>query len=570
MSETDIDKICRLCCTKKGRLRHLFDDRQEYARPLPDIISDVSRLQVERNDGMPQRICRVCTTTLVKIYETIESYRANDLKLRQLLSAEPPVEIKEEEVDIEFLENAFTQDLQVGNVSIKQEVTEIEYLESEISQENLNESSDDKESKISTSNDNIKNDITNEDDYDAEWKPQSNHDKEVKKSSVKGSRKRRTTKDDKEKIPGRRRRKDEYPDRPRLHDHKCYICKSESQGTAEALLAHLNSNHLDLLPYTCPECVMETIVLKGIQGVNYHMRQHLNPVKCPYCDRRYCNKKSVEFHVQSHHMGENAPHPSPCDQCGKVYPSKLALKNHMRLHTSGAACEICGKVFKERNRLRKHIQRRHENLKLFECHICKKKLTSLCSVQSHIKTYHTNQVFKCSYCPRTYTSEMTHKFHEKKHAENPDYVATKDWKEYYDYVEGESEGGAKLKKCKLCGVVTRNMISHLTSIHFPSEFRCEICGATFKRKNTYDIHVLEHEHGKAVQCPICNREFSDRRLLLAHLRTKQHRDHPIAKSVLSTVRRTKNSKPKEANTDENPDAVFQDDGLVDVGEDGFV
>ncbi|XP_065091101.1 zinc finger protein 260-like [Ochlerotatus camptorhynchus] len=555
MSNLDVEKICRLCCEKKSRMRSLFEQRQEYPLSLQQIIFDVSRLEIEPEDGMPQKICKWCVTNLLKIHESIELIRKNDLKLRNQLAGTLLIEIKqeEEEMDMELLEKVLTHDLKVDDICVKQEVME-EYLDEELCEENEVNGKNDE----SVVNIEIEEDIAKEDDA---WKP-TEHDNEDKDPPVKKYRRRTKQEKDakgKRKL-GRPRKK--VVDRPRLHDYKCYICKSESHGSPEALIAHLNSSHTDKVPYTCPECVMETVVIKGVQGLNAHMRQHLNPEKCAYCDKRFSDKRSLAQHVQTYHMDGDAQCQSTCEYCGEVYASKASLLHHMKLHTTAASCEICGKVFKERRKLRLHIQRKHEKLKKHECSICNKKLASLDSVQMHIKTYHSNQVFKCSYCPKTYGSESSHRSHEKKHIENPEYVVKKDWTEYYSIVEGQEEKqGAKKKKCHLCGTVTTAMFFHLSSAHFPTEYRCTICGDIFKRKQTYDIHVLEHEYGKAHQCPICERKFSLRKNLIAHLRAKKHQDHPLAQSLdwlgISAVK-SKPRKPMEVNDDAQDGAQIED------------
>lgn len=556
-------------------MRSLFEKRPEYPLSLQQIIFDISRLEVEPNDGLPQKACTWCATTLFKMHKSVETFRANDVKLRQQLVGTLQVEIKqeEEEVDVEMLEKAFTQELEIEGIQVKEEAMEEEYLDQDVESEQNDDNvvvaaKHDSKSVPSKRNmvDSENEDDTVEDANDDEWKP-SEHDTEPEQK-VPAKKTRRRTKqqrgaDGKPKL-GRRRKRAEDPNRPRLHDYKCYICKSDSHGTSEALIAHLNSSHAELVPYTCPDCVMETIVIKGVQGLNAHMRQHLNPEKCPYCDKRYTSKNNVALHVQMHHLEGNVACPSTCEYCGEVYPSKVSLLHHMKLHTTAVSCELCGKIFKERHKLRLHIQRRHEKLRKYECHFCKKKLVSLDSVHTHIKTYHSNQVFKCSYCAKTFASELTHRYHEKKHIENPNYVASKDWKEYYTVIEGEENSpGTKLKKCNLCGAICKAMGVHLSMIHFPTEFRCQICDMTFKRKQVYDIHVLEHEYGKAHHCPICGREFSDRKNLYAHLRTKKHQDHPLAKAVIGNLKPRK-SKEESFETEEQAQTE------VEVGTDNFM
>lgn len=540
MSKLDVEKICRLCGEKKGRMRSLFEQRQEYPLSLQQIISDVSRLEVEPNDGMPQKACTWCVTTLLKVYKSVEAFRANDLKLRQQLGEMLQVEIKveEEEMDIEILEKGFTQDLDVEGIGVQENAVEVEYLDSEnndsgaTSQQNISENVPQKQDISDTENE---EDFVDDDD-DNEWKPVKEVcEIEYKTVPLKNIRRKTTKqqKDAKDKPKsGRRRRKDEDPNRPRLRDYKCYICKSESHGSSEALIAHLSNNHENELPFTCPECVMDTVVIKTVLKLNAHIRQHLNPEKCPHCDKRLSDKSGLAQHIQTYHPDGGDQGPLACKYCGEVYGSKASLIHHMKLHTTAASCEICGKVFRERLKLRLHIQRKHEKLKKHECSICKKKLASLDSLQIHMKSMHSTKGFKCSYCPKTYSTELSLRYHEKKHMENPEYVVKKDWKEYYTIVEGEeNKPGVKLKKCNLCGLVSKAVGTHLATVHFPSEFRCTICGVSMKNKQRFEIHVLEHEKGKAQQCPICNREFSDRKCLIAHLRTKQHQGHPLAKSL---------------------------------------
>lgn len=422
----------------------------------------------------------------------------------------------------------------VENICIKQE-TEEEFLDYERLDESITESVNETLIPIVKDSDTESAEEANDID-DEEWVPvkeDKEENIESEKPSVKKPRRKRDPNEPH--IPGKRKRYRD-PNIPRLSDFKCYVCMSESYGTAEAVLTHLNSCHLELLPYTCADCVTETVVINTVLALNNHKRQHMNPEKCPYCDRRYTSKNNVKLHIQMYHTGDNDPNPSPCDICDKVCSSKLALKNHKRLHTSGAACEHCGKVFLERSKLQRHIQNRHEKIKKYECHLCKKKLASMSAVQNHIDTYHSTQVLTCSYCPKTFSSKLTHRYHEKKHVENKNYVATKDWKDYYTVLDGQEGKITKLKKCKLCGIITSNMGPHLGKVHFPTEYRCEICGTTFKNKQSYVIHVEEHEHGKAHRCPICGREFSERKNLISHLRTKKHRDHPLARAMLSTIK----------------------------------
>ncbi|XP_065080537.1 zinc finger protein 761-like [Ochlerotatus camptorhynchus] len=517
MSALDVERICRLCCTIKCRMRPLFEQRQEYPLSLRQMIYAIAQLEVDPNDGMPQKICSLCVTSLMKMYNTIVNYRENDLKLRKQFNR--PTQEDTVQVEENYLKQEVVEDDGSGSKPLKQDAAAA--------------ADDDDGSRSTELNIRIKNEPLDEHDEESQatvttqmvtvhnWKP----------TAVQG----------REPIPkpkrGRPRSKVEDPNRPKLHDYKCYICKSESHGTAAALLAHLNSEHKDLLPFTCSECVMETVVLKTLLTLNVHLRQHLNPEKCPYCDKRYITQYKVAIHIQQQHGSiedDNAQCPTKCDHCDEEYPSKVSLMQHVkRVHTAPApvSCVVCGEVFHGRAKLRSHIQRQHGQSKKFECNICQKKLTSLKILQCHLQTFHSNSShqFKCSYCPKTYSTKSSKRAHERRHTRNPNYKAKQNWTQYYTPLEGEE--GLKKKKCKchICGKITRKITEHLRSIHFPVKFGCEICGKSFKLKNNYQHHLTTHEYGKSHQCPICKRTFANKRQLVHHKRTK-HRDQPFRRT----------------------------------------
>ncbi|XP_058813350.1 zinc finger protein 883-like isoform X2 [Topomyia yanbarensis] len=471
--------------------------------------------KISADDGLPQKLCETCLSTLTKIHKTIETFRENDRMLRlQQSGGLTQVDIKEEVYDDEE-KQAPTHELQIDiiqgeNISINP----VDLYDQEIEQEEPDDDKPDEEWMQFESE--IQSDATLEEEKP---QPRRRRGKQTKKSDV-----------DTQQIPGSKRRRIRFkdPKYPRLNDFKCYICKSGTLGTPGALLAHLDS-HMNEVPYTCTECVSETVVIRKLTTLNIHKRMHENPYKCSHCDRRYNTKGAVVKHVQTFHLGENAPCPSTCEMCGKVCSSKTSLIHHLRLHTHGATCEFCGKVFIGKHKLRRHIERKHEKLKKYECHLCQKKLCSLESVQIHIETVHSTKEVKCEYCHKSYPSEISLRYHLKKHEQNPNVQFSCDWKEYYTFVEAE-DGSKKLKKCNLCGLIVNAIGYHMSTVHFPQEYRCDLCDAVFKRKSQLKNHVLEHKHGRIHLCPICGKDFSERRNLISHLRTKKHRDHPLAKS----------------------------------------
>uniref|UniRef100_A0A8D8BHP4 Zinc finger protein 714 n=1 Tax=Culex pipiens TaxID=7175 RepID=A0A8D8BHP4_CULPI len=486
----NFDQICRLCCVEKGSLRQILENST-----LADIFSNVLQIVVYADDHLPQNVCEECTATMVNLHETIEYFRQNDHRLRQQLVQ--GYEVKDEVLlsePEECLMEPETQTCQLEEAKVEPELEGDGFLEETVEE--------------------IEREVV--------AKPKKRRQRSKRNSDESGN-----------KIPelSQKRNSKRDPNLPRTNDHKCYVCKSDSLGSGEALLEHLNVNHADEVPHTCPLCVHETVTVKNVTSLNVHKRMHAMPVQCPHCDMRVVNKGILNTHIKIKHCVD--PQPSRCEQCDKLFPSKMALKIHAQKHILAYSCEFCGKRFNGPSKMNLHIQRMHSQANKVKCHICQKELNCLDALQRHIEIMHSSVQFPCSQCSKIYTSESTLRQHEKKHAEVPNFNARmkSNIRSYYTLVES-ADGGPPKKKCNQCDLVVSNISMHLKYKHFPrATYPCEQCEREFRDIKSLSVHKLEHTVGKFLKCPICDREFNERRNLLSHLKTKQHRDHPLAQRL---------------------------------------
>uniref|UniRef100_A0A1Q3F652 Uncharacterized protein n=1 Tax=Culex tarsalis TaxID=7177 RepID=A0A1Q3F652_CULTA len=492
----DFKKICRLCLEERAPMREISSSPENDA--LWEIFSQILLIEIYEDDQLPQQVCEQCIATVTKLDDTIRTYRKNDEKLRMLLHQS--VQVKDELVEME------------AEYLVEPEVTMDEMEQTEQQEVDHFDS-------LANSNENVKEDSASTSES-AKRKP--------------GRPRVRPVKERRKGMFGRRKRTEGNWDKPKKGDFRCYVCKRESFGNAEALLVHLGE-HSGELPYTCTICVHKTVVISNVSSLNVHKKMHANPVPCPHCDNRLANKRSLDLHIMMQHQ-ELAPDekPSPCSECGKVFLSAKALRFHMNSHEQPMACEVCGKIFKAKMLLTRHVKRVHENGDRVECHLCHKTLITLHALQNHISIMHSNEQFKCKYCPRLYPSKTSLTYHEKQHELKPNYTKTMSnhWKQYYT-VQGEK--GSETKTCNLCGDVLGKAIrKHYTTKHFPQakrKHRCDQCNAAFKHKKDLEVHMLEHSQGKFLKCPICGKEFAQKRYLLLHMKTKKHKDHPLAQSL---------------------------------------
>uniref|UniRef100_A0A8D8I5L1 Zinc finger protein 846 n=1 Tax=Culex pipiens TaxID=7175 RepID=A0A8D8I5L1_CULPI len=502
----DFTKICRLCLEEKVPMREIFSG-DVGNNSLKDIFSQILQIEIYEDDQLPQQLCEECVAAVTKLDETIGTYRENDERLRQMLYETGSVTVKEELVEMEA-EYLMEPEVSLDGLKQTEEGEEhVESLETPSEYEN-------KDFKVELA---IKEET-----------------KELKPKRKPGRPRVRPVKERRKGVFGRRKKNEEFLDTPKKGDFRCYVCRSDSFGNAEALLVHLGE-HSGELPYTCKICVRKTVVITNVSSLNVHRKMHANPVPCPHCDNCLANKRSLDLHITMQHQ-ELAPDatPSTCSECGKVFLNAKALRFHMNSHDQPMACEVCGKVFKAKMLLTRHVNRVHGNADRVECHICHKTLITLHALQTHISTMHSSEQFKCKYCPRLYPSKTSLTYHEKQHELKPNYTETMSnhWRQYYT-VEGEK--GSEVRTCTLCGLVLGKAIGkHYTNKHFPQakrDHRCDQCSAVFRHKKDLEVHVLEHTHGKFLKCPICGKEFAEKRYLVWHMKTKKHKDHPLAQSL---------------------------------------
>ncbi|XP_062535842.1 zinc finger protein 37-like isoform X2 [Armigeres subalbatus] len=309
--------------------------------------------------------------------------------------------------------------------------------------------------------------------------------------------------------------------RPKMNDHKCYICRSQSLGSAKALLEHLTT-HLDRTPYTCTDCIMETVVVKSVRSLNYHLKMHAQPMKCQYCDRRYCDDRARDHHVKTFHLGESAPCASKCNECGKVCKSISALKSHMRDHRLNLACDHCDRVFHRRSKLKDHIARVHEKAQRFECNICNRVVHSLDSYNSHLKMHTNEKTYECDLCPMRFYTAGNLGLHKKIHSTNANYKPHKDWSGHYTV--SQEPGQDKVYTCKLCGKsYTRTVMkinNHLKN-HF-KDIKCDRCELKFVNESQLKVHYVVHTGIRQHKCSFCGKDFLHKNNLTQHL--KLHRN----------------------------------------------
>lgn len=204
------------------------------------------------------------------------------------------------------------------------------------------------------------------------------------------------------------------------------------------------------------------------------------------------------------HLGERR---FVCDQCPRSFRKNVRLVEHKRLHTGEKpfGCDECGKRFRIRMQLNEH-KLRHSKEKKFICEICQLGCCTKQDLNLHMRHHTNDRRFHCSMCPKAFVRNSDLKIHIRVHTGEKPYVCD---------------------ICHKCFRANQNLSVHKKS-HMgeaSKTYQCEHCDKKFLRNIDRTVHMRTHTGEKPFKCQICDRGYSSKFNVRAHI----ERDH-IAES----------------------------------------
>ncbi|XP_055682139.1 zinc finger protein 493-like [Lutzomyia longipalpis] len=190
----------------------------------------------------------------------------------------------------------------------------------------------------------------------------------------------------------------------------CQIC-SKTYTRKYMLTLHMREKHsTEELPFACQSCPKRFVTA---QKLKVHEVSHLPKEEklihpCPHCEKLYGSIQNVEIHIRAVHKNEK---PFICEECGKSFVTKGALKEHHISHTDERSfqCSHCPKKYKSLPRLKMHEDVHTSTL--YECPTCGVKRNTKHNLKMHMLVHSEEKKFKCKYCGNEFKRIKSFKDH---------------------------------------------------------------------------------------------------------------------------------------------------------------
>ncbi|XP_052738485.1 zinc finger protein 43 [Bicyclus anynana] len=426
---------CRICLSNKRPLCPLF--RYELSGNYAEMLTAIANVKVASNDGLPEKICNKCCTSLEKAYLLKTVAERSDRELRKLrVRASKNVATKKIAFD------SFTDiKSEIGPLVIKNEPkwemeidtsrqTNIETVEAKdiviadtvIRKVETNESKSN--NNLDTDNDFFDDDVYFDDDDDDYVPPTEKLKTKFKKPKLSEIKVFKGKKPIVRKVKVIKQYKQEPYDEPSaivIDDKKsttitCYpIMKNGAKGPAILLRRPKDATILKVHPNYKNRGASKS-EYRGIKRENIRRVKTSKPITkereklvCPVCG---ILTYTLGNHIATHEEKKKYT----CTECPRSFVQKSNLLIHMKQHSGikDHICEICGAGFYTQKSLVRH-NLIHKGERPYQCNLCSKKFIARCDLNRHLRIHAGYKPYKCATCAMSFNAKHQLQNHERMH-----------------------------------------------------------------------------------------------------------------------------------------------------------
>lgn len=445
MEEEEKGGICRVClCTAKKKSMSLFEKYKDSL--VYDYINSLTNVQIKENDGLPDKICRVCLQDLERAIHFKQKCEDSNVFLLSTVNSSTPVEIDVKEVVVKKEEP---------------QETSLEFIETE------NDYFDSSEL------------------YDGDLVTTKREKKSGNKINL-GLHKSRAIDlklqcdDCGEYFKSKCKIRVHWKQVHYKQNLICQDCKRTFK-TITAFNKHEKNRRKSCSAATnfriegegksrvfyCKECSYKSARIKDII-THWVIHTGDRPYKCDLCPKTCTQQSSLAAHKESAHKDYKAE--ITCQYCGKYIKGRNKIYRHLKTHSDkGMTCPVCQKILKNRNSLNQHMQR-HSGVKSYTCEKCAHSFYTGAELSNHKRMVHNkaNKVwFKCELCDyKNYRKECV-KRHKAKHTDTN-------------------------VPCTVCGMFfesSQKLLLHQRRHFEEKKYSCPHCDMKFYRRDTVPRHI---------------------------------------------------------------------------------
>ena len=146
-----------------------------------------------------------------------------------------------------------------------------------------------------------------------------------------------------------------------------------------------NSDRIEHSGFLCQHCgkSYKTPVSLNLHYLFKHPQDKIK-AKCTICNKRYPSLMSLQKHIRYMHRYNHR-----CKACYRTFATAEQLCDHeLRCSKKETPCQECGKIFKSTLALRNHRKYKHPTCMNNICEICRRSFTSLRSLSNHVANVH--------------------------------------------------------------------------------------------------------------------------------------------------------------------------------------
>ena len=287
---------------------------------------------------------------------------------------------------------------------------------------------------------------------------------------------------------------------------RCSICENEVVN----LRQHMKMIHEDNAGFECETCdyVGKTPKCLKVHKNRVHLKQ-AKTFECDQCGTKLSSNQSLKLHIASQHSSDELH----CSICEFKTKCENNLKYHIKVqHTDRfkpMVCTVCKKTSKNIFTLKLHMKLQHELESRFPCTKCDMVFKLRRYLRNHMASTHktaTNgeEWLECEVCSRKFLGKQSLQLHVRRHfKEEPKHQCVE-------------------PKCSFVTSSNYKLTQHINGTHLKLRpFKCEVCGAAYKRKEHLQKHSKNAHSGsdntKNFKCEKCDYSTNDSRCFKNHV-----------------------------------------------------